>query len=307
MHPSVAQSHNRFESGPVLPPEGKSRRTESGGTPPEGGSPYLVTSVANGTSRGRIEGGKRPPWGAVNRARYHRLNAFLEYWESHHFSIIRMDLTTAPGGSFDSLGAHFKELVKRIQRKEKRKVQYWRLTTREGNGVIHSLLAAPGEQSLYVEHKWLSNQWRRIHGAPRVYVKRYKAGGGSKERVSKYLVSQYIAGQEAGVHLSASYQETFGFPLESTWDLFKSGARAEGRGDALDRWRGLLRGETVSPREGVFLNLGTLRGCRLRIKAVPGWGPDYPKGGTGHVGRVHRDFYGEVHAGEVGGVPEGSL
>jgi len=146
----------------------------------------------------------------------------------------------------------------------------------EGNGVIHSLLAAPGDQSLYVEHKWLSNQWRRIHGAPRVYVKRYRKGGFSKERVSRYLVSQYIAGQEAGVRLSCTWKETFGFPLEATWELFKAGARAEGRRDALDRWRGLLRGETVCPREGAYLSLAFLRGARLRLKASSGWGPDYP-------------------------------
>jgi hypothetical protein len=212
----------------------------------------------------------------VNRTRYHRLLAFLEYWESHHFSIIRVDLTTAPGGDPSRLGRHFEELLRRISTREKRKVQYWRLITREGLGVIHSLLACPGDRSLYVEHKWLSGQWRRIHGAPRVYVKRYKAGGGSKERVSKYLVSQYMAGQEAGVRLSASYRETFGFPLEATWELFREGAGAEGRFDALDRWRGLLRGETVSPRGGVALNLAWLRGARLRLKLRPGWGDGYP-------------------------------
>jgi len=233
--------------------------------------------MANSTFGGEGKGPKRPPWSSVNKSRYHRLLAFLEYWESHHFSIIRMDLTTAPGGSADLLGPHFEELLRRISTREKRKVQYWRLTTREGLGVIHSLLACPGDRSLYVEHKWLSGQWRRIHGAPRVYVKRYQVSQGSKERVSKYLVSQYIAGQEAGVRLSASYRDTFGFPLEATWELFKVGARAEGRSDAVDRWKGLLRGETVSPREGVSLNLDWLRGPRLRLKAQSGWGDGYPR------------------------------
>lgn len=269
MQPNVAQSHDSQSSELYPVPHGR------GAPAGDGGSPYLVTSVANSTFPGRKKAPKSPPWSAVNRTRYHRLNAFLEYWESHHFSIIRLDLTTAPGGEARMLGPHFEELLRRIERKEKRKVQYWRLTTREGNGVIHSLLAAPGE-SLYLEHKWLVRQWLRIHGASRVYVKRYKQAGGSRERVSRYLVSQYIAGQEAGVRLSASYHATFGFPLEPTWELFKAGAMAEGRRDALDRWRGLLRGETVSPREGCFLNLGSLRGCRIRLKLKPGWGPDYP-------------------------------
>lgn len=269
MQLNVAQSPEHESS------ESKALTRGRGAPGGEGRSPYLVKSVANSTFPERGGDRQRAPWSSVNRARYHRLNAFLEYWQSHHFSIIRLDLTTAPGGDPHLLGPHFEELLRRIERKEKRKVQYWRLTTREGLGVIHSLLAAPGE-SLYLEHKWIVRQWLRIHGASRVYVKRYKQSGSSKERVSKYLVSQYIAGQEAGVRLSASYQATFGFPLESTWALFREGARAEGRTDALERWKGLLRGETVSPREGASLNLAMLRGCRLRLKLKPGWGPDYP-------------------------------
>lgn len=270
---SVAQSP-QDESSQVSAPEA-THRTECGG-PSEGCPPFLVTFVASPIFNEPVSRAYRAPWSAVNKTRYHRLLAFLEYWESHHFSIIRLDLTTAPGGRSELLGDHFEELLARIARREKRKVQFWRLTTREGLGVIHSLLACPGDRSLFVDFEWLSAQWLSIHGAPRVYVKRYQASGGSRERVSKYLVSQYIAGQEAGVRLSASYRETFGFPLEATWALFRDGAVAEGRKDAVDRWRGLLRGEDVSPREGITLNLGFLRGPRLRIKTVSGWGPLYP-------------------------------
>jgi hypothetical protein len=212
----------------------------------------------------------------TEKVRYHRLQSILYFWESHHFSILRVDLTTAPGGDISKLGPHFEELLRRISVREKRKVQYWRLTTREGNGVIHSLLAAPSEKSLYVDQKWLSNQWRRIHGAPIVYVKRYRVGAESRKKVSRYLVAQYMAGQTASVRISASWQATFGFPVEETWALFREGARAEGRRDALDRWQGLLRGETVSPREGVSLNMAWLRGSKLRLKLRPGWGDGYP-------------------------------
>ena len=102
------------------PPEGA--HPAEPGAAPEERSPYLVTFVANSTfveSPRRIP---RPPWSSVNKSRYHRLLAFLEYWESHHFSIIRMDLTTAPGGSADLLGVHFEELLRRISRREKRQV-----------------------------------------------------------------------------------------------------------------------------------------------------------------------------------------
>jgi hypothetical protein len=272
MQASVASPHPTESSSPrtlTVPDSGRKRGSSGGGLP------YLVKDGKNSTS---CESGKgpRPVWGRREKTHFHRLQSFLYFWESHHFSVIRMDLTTAEGGDSSLLGDHFEELLRRISRKEGRKVEYWRLTTNEGNGVIHSLLAAPGEKSLYVEHKWLSNQWRRIHGAPRVYVKRYRYGEDSRMKVSRYLVSQYMAGQPAARHLSTTAQSTFGFPLAATWALFREGARGEGRFDALDRWQGLLRGETVSPREGVSLNLAWLRGARLRLKLRPGWGPGYP-------------------------------
>jgi len=269
MHDTVAQSPDTQSSELLSDSHGR------GASAGIAGRPYLVIDVANSTFSKR---GKCPslPWTVTEKTRYHRLQSILYYWEKHHFSIIRVDLTTAPGGEQKKLGPHFEEFIRRIERKEKRKVQYWRLTTREGNGVIHSLLAAPSEKSLFLPHKWISNQWRRIHGAPRVYVKRYSYGEESRKKVSRYLVSQYMAGQNAGVRISASWKETFGFPVEHTWALFREGARAEGRRDALSRWQGLLRGETVAPREGVAINLAWLRGSRLRIKLKPGWGPDYP-------------------------------
>jgi len=239
------------------------------------GSPFLVKDGPNSKFPG-AENASRPVWGKPERERYHRLQSILYYWEAHRYSIIRLDLTPAPGGDRHRLGPHFEELLRRISQREGRKVEYWRLTTREGLGVIHSLLAAPGERSLYVDFAWLSKQWRRIHGAPRVRVKRYQYGESSRKRVSRYLVSQYMAGQKASIRMAASWQTTFGFPVEPTWALFREGARVEGRRDALERWQGLLRGETVSPREGVSLNLGWLRGSRLRLKLKPGWGPEYP-------------------------------
>ena len=269
MSVNVAQSHDHESSGsePGIGPCG------AGGD--SGRSPFLVIDGPNSIFPSR-ENRPGNVWGKKERERYHRLQSILYYWESHRYSIIRLDLTTAPGGDSRLLGPHFEELLVRISRKEHRKVEHWRLTTREGLGVIHSILAAPGDNSLYVDFKWLSNQWRRIHGAPRVRVKRYSYGEGSRKRVSRYLVSQYMAGQTASVRVGASWKHTFGFPVEPTWALFREGARAEGRRDALDRWKGLLRGETVSPREGVSLNLALLRGCRLRLKLKPGWGPEYP-------------------------------
>jgi hypothetical protein len=75
-----------------------------------------------------------------------------------------MDLTTAEGGDPSKLSDHFEELNRRIKRKTGLEdIQYWKMTTREGNGVIHAILA--GNVSLYVDQKWLSEEWEKIHGA----------------------------------------------------------------------------------------------------------------------------------------------
>ena len=145
----------------------------------------------------------------------------LNRWEYQRRSIIRMDLTTANGGDPSKLSDHYEELIRRIKRKTGvEDIQYWKMTSREGNGVIHAIFA--GNVSLYVDHKWLSEEWEKIHGAIIVYVKRYRGGSLSRGRVSRYLVSQYLSGQDAQAHVSWTWKTTFNVPIVKFWKQFKA-------------------------------------------------------------------------------------
>jgi hypothetical protein len=158
------------------------------------------------------------------RATYQHLMTLLNRWEYQRRSITRMDLTTANGGDPSKLSDHYEELIRRIKRKTGVKdIQYWRMTTREGNGVIHAILA--GSVSLYVDQKWLSEEWEKIHGAIIVYVKRYRGGSLSRGRVSRYLISQYMAGQDAQAHVSWTWETTFNVPIVKFWKQFKAASR----------------------------------------------------------------------------------
>jgi hypothetical protein len=142
-------------------------------------------------------------WGKKQRRQFQRLMTLLYRWESMGLSIIRLDLTTAVGGDAEKLTKHYETLRRRIEKKIGKRVHYWWVQTKEANGVLHTLMAA--EDSLYVDHEWLSKEWEKIHGAMIVYVKRYKKGVYSRKRVSKYLVAQYLAGQLGNVRMGWSY------------------------------------------------------------------------------------------------------
>lgn len=178
------------------------------------------------------------------RATYQRLMTLLNRWEYQRRSIIRMDLTTANGGDPSKLSDHYEELIRRIKRKTGvEDIQYWKMTTREGNGVIHAILA--GNVSLYVDQKWLSEEWEKIHGAIIVYVKRYRGGSLSRGRVSRYLVSQYMAGQDAQAHVSWTWKTTFNVPIVRFWKQFKAASRGLHIKKIVKYWDRLIRDEVV--------------------------------------------------------------
>jgi hypothetical protein len=166
------------------------------------------------------------------------LMTILYRMEAMNLSILRLDLTTATGGDAGLLAEHFKEIRKRIERRIGKPVHFWAMQTAEGNGVIHSVIAAEG--SLYVEHEWLSREWEEIHGASVVYVKRYKKGKTSRGKVSHYMVGQYMKNQDAIVRVSASWKRTFGFPVAAAWRNLKREYQGESFSSLLTAWHEIL-------------------------------------------------------------------
>jgi hypothetical protein len=58
--------------------------------------------------------------------------------------------------------------------------------------------------SFFIPFDWLQAQWKRIHGAFHVNVKRIGVADRDARRLSRYIVAQYCGGQNALVRLSQS-------------------------------------------------------------------------------------------------------
>lgn len=59
-------------------------------------------------------------------------------------------------------------------------------------------------RSFYIPFDWLQENWKDIHGAFHVNVKRIGSSSKDSRRLSRYLVSQYCGDQDALVRLSQS-------------------------------------------------------------------------------------------------------
>lgn len=88
---------------------------------------------------------------------------FIDVNKVHHFY---------PGKSF-SYGLEF---------------QYLSLKTNEGNGVFH--IPYYGD---YLPQRWVSAVWERIHGAPNVFLTDYGAIKTNADKMTRYLLNQYIS------------------------------------------------------------------------------------------------------------------
>jgi hypothetical protein len=136
-------------------------------------------------------------------------------------------LTSAPGNSPEKLGRQFYNLVKRL-RYHYGKFEYVRVRVPgEGYGVIHALVLSP-----FIPQRQLSEMWSEIRpGSFIVDIRTVSGGKVGKMRVSNYIISQYISGQQGETWLSWSLGWVYpGFCRD--WEIYK---RAFG-GEAVRIW-----------------------------------------------------------------------
>ncbi len=126
------------------------------------------------------------------------------YWLSHGYVLAWLNLTTAPNGTFEELAYQFKCLRQSIKRHFGFPIEFLEVQTREGHGVIHAIIACQNPR-FWVGQKWLSSEWERIHGARIVWIKRIGKTAADGKRLSKYIVTQYCAGQRGFVRFSWSW------------------------------------------------------------------------------------------------------
>ena len=189
---------------------------------------------------------QRGEWSRKQKRGYQRVRSLLWFWECHKFHVLWVMLSTAEGGDADKLTYHHKRLRQRIEAQlGYRGLEYYQVRTEEGNGVLHvfwAWRAPPGERArgFWISQEWLSAQWGEIHGAPVVWIKAYKPGRRSRNRLSRYVISQYVQDQCGYVNMCWSWKRSLGFQLGVVWDTLKR------------QWRGrnfvrMMRGEAALP------------------------------------------------------------
>jgi len=189
------------------------------------------------------------PWVPKQKRCFQRLKSFFILVISLGCQLLRVDFTTAPGGSAGDLREHFQELVRRVKRVYGYDVISFVVETREGNGVLHTVWAIKNRGAVWVPHSWLSEQWAIIHGAPIASIKRMGAGKKDGKRVASYFANQYLSGQSGFVRFSYSWRK-LGVTLGRSWDIFKREAR---RYSEISTWLGLNPSVVTIEREEMFL------------------------------------------------------
>ena len=150
------------------------------------------------------------------------------------YQMLRVDLTTAEGVSQESLTDDFKKLRRVIERKFKAyEVHFFKVQTYEVNGVLHMVWAIRFKHAVWISQRWLSDRWGEIHGSPIVYIRRVKGGDDGLKRISRYLVSQYLAGQDAIARVSWSWRRD-GLAIGRAWKTLKMLVRQLNEGLRLD-------------------------------------------------------------------------
>lgn len=224
---------------------------------------------------------KRPkkwvPWSRQQKRAYHRSMSCLTYWNEHGYQTrwIMLSSKHVTGEkptkeALATLSPDFEKLRQMIERRLGYEgVEFLKVITAEGGGVIHAYIAWSGARLFYVPQRWLSAAWNKIHGARYVWISEVKTGKAHRRNLSHYIVSQYVASQDDFVRCDYSYRRTFRFPLVKVWGEFK---KYFGGVCLSSMWYLLMSGAEVPTTRGDVWSLQSIRGnyeAWRRIEAGP--------------------------------------
>ena len=197
----------------------------------------------------------RREWTRQQKRAFQRLNTVTHYWFSRGYSCNFMTLTSAKGfdlesqkGKRDLITYHHQMLKKRVEKQFGFEgIEHFFVKTAEGNGVLHVLWAwlPPNDsrtRTLYIPQKWLSREWERIHGAPVVWVTKVKHSDGSRRKLTKYMITQYVTNQRGFLNIGWSWKRTLGIPIAGFWKGF---IKHYGFKDGVRFWNEFIEGNTI--------------------------------------------------------------
>jgi len=221
-------------------------------------------------------------WSRKQRRAYHRVRSFMAACAGRGWPMLFMTLTTAPGGDGRPLAYDVKRLLQKVERELGfNGLVHYMVQTLEGNGVAHLILGwgpSPGERSrdFWIPQRWLAEIWLEIHGARVVDVRAVRKGRPGWSGLARYLIGQYVAGQEGMVRLSWSWRRLFGFPLVQVWKWWRHWYRGQPFREMVRAWDELMAGGEVhgppaeGAGEGLTVSLESIRmGWRSFASSVP--------------------------------------
>ena len=102
-------------------------------------------------------------------------------------------------------------------------LEYYQVRTEEGHGVLHIFWAwrarmALGRDNSGSRRNGSRRNGKALHGAPVVWIKTYKPGRQSRNRLSHYVISQYVQDQSGYVNMCWSWKRSLGFPIRKMWE-----------------------------------------------------------------------------------------
>jgi len=152
-------------------------------------------------------------WNAKQCRAYKRINSGFTIASQKRESVRFITLTSAVG--MRRLSKDFNVLVKRIRR-QYGGFEYLRVTTNEGNGVIHALC-----RGSYIPQPWLSKNWGDIHKSPVVDIRMVRPYKG----LASYVVSQYVANQGSSYQRCSSSWSWIYRGWCQTWETIRHGIK----------------------------------------------------------------------------------
>ena len=133
---------------------------------------------------------KYTEWTTKQRRQYQHLISGIKRQRAKKLQVRVITLTSSNESSWEHLNSNWQVLRKRIERRYGVKVEYWKLKTNEGNGVLHIVYTG-----CYIPQRWLSNAWNTIHGARIVYIQALFRKQ-SPKRLASYIAGHYLAGHD---------------------------------------------------------------------------------------------------------------
>jgi len=156
------------------------------------------------------------------------------------------------------LSKDFQTLRKRILKAWGFKMEYCRVRTDEGEGVLHLIY-----KGKFIPVEWLRENWEDIHSAPMVDIQ--EVVGSTSKKVAGYIVSQHLAGQYGYVRMSWSWGWVCRGFVKKWKEIINVYADSKGMKYCINLWDSWLMGSLV-PDDRAFVKRKNRERLELRGK-----------------------------------------